>query len=151
MSVEVSLVLKVRVESFVSKRTRLVLGLMECAALRNAVLILYPALRPFWIRLGWCSWSLCAASMAVRFLLVESFFAMTVRSSSAWAMLWSKNKLSARANSRRVRRMCALRRCLLVFLVGGATVMSSSSCGGSGLSCSKTMEALSISNVFGVV
>ena len=57
-----------------------------------------------------------------------------VRSSSAWVMLLSKNKLSARASSRRVRRMCALRHCLLVFFVGGATVMSSSFCGGSGLS-----------------
>ena len=84
-------------------------------------------------------------------LVVVSCFAMTVRSSSAWVMLLSKNKLSARASSRRVRRMYVLRRCLLVFFVGGATVVSSSSCGGSGLSCSKTMAVLRSSNVLGVV
>ena len=118
MSAEVLLVLKVLVVNFVSKRTCLVLGLMDCVARRNAVLMLYPALRPCWIRLRWCTCNLCAASMAVRFLLLLSFFAMTVRSSSAWVMLLSKNKLSARASSRRVRRMYALRRCLLVFFVG---------------------------------
>ncbi len=150
MSAEVSLVWKVCVVNCVSKRTRLVLGLMDCVARRNAVLMLYPALRPCWIRLGWCTCNLCAASMAVRILLLVSFFAMTVHSSSAWVMLLSKNKLSARASSRRVRQMCALRRCLMVFFVGGATGMSSS-CGGSGLSCSKTMAVFRSSNVLGVV
>ena len=150
MSVEVLLVLNVRVVNFVAKRTRLVLGLMVCIALRNAVLMLYPALCPCWIKLVWRSCNLCAASIVVRVLLLVSFLAMTVRSSSAWAMVVSKNKLSALARSRRVLRICALRRCLLVFCVGGATVLSSSSCGGSGLSCLKMKAVLRSSNVLGV-
>ena len=122
-----------------AKRTRFVLALFDWVARRIAVLIRYPALHPCWITLGWCSWYLCAASMAALFLLVLSCLAMAVRSSSASAMLLSKNRLSAAARSCTcsVLRTWALRRCLLVALAGGATVISSSACcGGSGLSCS---------------
>ena len=129
-----------------AKRTRFVVALFDWVARRIAVLIRYPALRPCWITLGWCCWYLCAALMAALFLLVLSFLAMAVRSSSASVMLLSKNRLSAAARSRNVLRTWALRRCLLVGLAGGATVMSSSSCcGGSGLSCSLTMEVFNIS------
>ena len=78
--------------------------------------------------------------MAVRFLLVTSALAMSVRSSSALAMARSRKRLSATASSWKVLWMCSLRRCLVVNCGGGTTVSSSLLLGGGSGQSSSTAE-----------